>query len=297
MNDYQRLKTDIVAVQCELTNICPVAVCAECVHPFMTRTKGHMSLDLARKVVKDCVDAFGPISFNLNGLGEPLSYPYLPEVIRYIGYYSPKSRIEIFTSLVCKDIPYAEDVVRALQDVPNNVLLAASYHMLDKKGEMIEATAQYFRFDIFYNAFIDNPKIDFHIAMNVSKWHTEEQKQLFLDTFDGLMPADKIHLVERLDSWFGLVSDQAVATSDVTNPNVCDYPYKVLHIGWDGRYMICCTDDVYNEMELGCIKKEPIASFWKSAIMIEIRERHNNLDVEGLKPCNKCGRTAGYIKR
>lgn len=297
MSDYEKLKPDIVACQLELTNICPLASCAECAYPFMTRPKGHMDLELAKRIISDCVDAFGPISFNLNGLGEPLSYPFLPEVIRYIGDYSPKSRIEIFTSLVCVSEKHVKNVINALSDVSNNILLASSYHIMNKEGKRLEATKKYYRFFDFYDAFLGNNRIDFHVAMNVTKWHTKAEEKLFLNTFTPFMPPDKVHLIQKLDSWFGHVSDQAVDTSDVMNPNVCDYPFRVLHIGWDGQIIICCTDDVDSLLNFGYIQDNDVSKFWRSPEMEEIRDRHNNLDVKNLTPCNICGRTKGYITR
>jgi len=293
---YERLETGIVACQLELTNICPLT-CAECAYRFQERPRGHMIPELAKSIINDCVDAFGPISFNLNGLGEPLYYRHIADIIRYIGTRSPKSRIELFTNLICKDDKRVRDVISALKNVQNPVLLASSFHLYDHNGVRFKRQFQYYHFADFHEALGDNSRIDFHVAMNITKYHTAEDSRSFLDTFSVALPADKIHIVEKLDPWLGLVSNNAVATSEVITPGVCDYPFKVLHFGWDGRQIICCTDDVSAEMQLGYYEAGSIDKLWNCDRMREIRERHNNLDVEEIIPCNRCGRTMGYFKR
>jgi hypothetical protein len=105
--------------------------------------------------------------------------------------------------------------------------------------------------------------------------------------------------VEKLDSWLGYVKTAGPGGySDVTNPAVCDYPFKVLFVGWTGQVQICCTDTVERELTLGTIKqKSDVAAIWNSPLLEELRIRHNNLDCEGIDPCSRCGRTVGYVKR
>src|SRR3989304_4554729 len=136
MNTYQQLETGIVACQIELCNVCPLQ-CAECAYVFQTRPKGHMAFDFFQLVVDGCLEAFGPISFNLNGLGEPLSYPHLADAIRSIGHKTPASRIELFTSLATS-LARAEEVTDALLAVPNPVLLASTIHSYGVDGGVMK---------------------------------------------------------------------------------------------------------------------------------------------------------------
>ena len=298
MPTYDRLETDIVACQIELTNACPLGTCAECAYRHMTRPIGNMPLDFAKMVVDGAVEAFGTgINFNLNGLGEPLSYPHLPEVIRYIGQKAPKGRIELFTSLIGSP-ERIKDFCLALHLVNNNVLLATTCHIRDAEGNVLKKTANHFRFPAIYMALGNIKRIDLHVATNVSIFTTDEDIRTFNDVFLPILGKDKVHVIERLDSWLEYIRPVAKECSDVTSPAVCDYPFKVMHILWDGRVNLCCTDDVTLELEVGQIKKkEDIKEIWFSPIMELLREKHNNLDVAGQKPCSNCGRTKGYILR
>ena len=296
--NYQRLETNIVAIQMELCNTCPLATCAECAYRYMTRPIGSMPLDFAKMVINGTVETFGTgINFNLNGLGEGLSYPHLAEVIRYIGQKAPQGRIELFTSLIGPP-ERIKDVCQALLEVKNNVLLATTCHMRDDKGDILEKTANHFVFPIVYNLLGNIPRIDLHVATNVSIYTTLEDIAIFNEVFLPILGKDKVHVIERLDPWLEHIRPYARETSDVTNPAVCDYPFKVLFITWDGGVTVCCTDTLSDELVIGKIKqKEDIKTIWFSSAMESLRERHNNLDVRDLSPCNRCSRTVGYISR
>ena len=136
------------------------------------------------------------------------------------------------------------------------------------------------------------------MATNVSIYTTEEDIKTFNDVFLPILGKDKVHVIERLDSWLEYIRPVAKECSDVTSPAVCDYPFKVMHVLWDGLVNICCTDDVTCEFKIGQItKKEDIKEIWFSPAMELLRERHNSLGVKDLSPCNLCGRTKGYLTR
>ena len=299
MTTYQQLETGIVACQIELTNTCPLT-CAECAYVHQTRPKGHMAFDLFQLVVDGCLEAFGPISFNLNGLGEPLSYPHLAKAIRYLGSHNPTGRIELFTSLATS-IERAEEVADALLSVPNNVLLASTIHSYGVDGEIMKQAHKAGPvLSLFREKFSDVSRIDFHVAMNRTTFTTDEQVDGFKNGFLPMFGEEKTHVVEKLDRWLGYVDGMAGpgGYSDVTSPGVCDYPFKVLHVAWNGDVLICCTDDVNGELKLGTItEKSDILRLWNSGPYQEIRARHNALDVKGLAPCDRCGRTVGYVNR
>lgn len=295
---YAKLENKIVAIQIELTNACPLADCVECAWRFMSRPIGHMDFELAKTIVDGAVDAFGTgINFNLNGLGEPLSYKHLPDVIRYVGEKAPDGRLELFSSLVGSR-ERVEAVCKAMDAIPNNVLFATTCHLRDDKGEILQQTVKNFQFETVFNMLGSNPRIDLHVATNASVFTQPEDLDVFRKTFGEALPDDKVHVVERLDSWLGYISDVAVECSDVTSQSVCDYPFNVLHVAWDGTCLICCTDDVKGELPIGKIeKRSDLKDVWFSSQMDELRNRHNDLDVKGLAPCDSCGRTKGYTSR
>lgn len=296
--NYQRLEEKIVAIQMEVTNACPLADCAECAYRFMSRPIGHMDYELAKIIVDGAVQAFGTgINFNLNGLGEPMAYLKLHDLIRYIGQKAPNGRVELFSSLVGnKDRIIA--VCQALNEIPNNVLFATTCHLRSYTGDILEQTAKHFQFETVFNLLGSNPRIDLHVATNVSIFTSDEEVKAFKRIFSEALPEEKIHVVERLDPWLEYIRPFAVECSDVMSQSVCDYPYRVLFVEWNGTVTICCTDTLKDELVIGEIKtKEDVGKIWFGDFMNELRDRHNNLDVAGLHPCSNCGRTKGYLKR
>ena len=296
--NYQKLETKLIACQIELTNACALQRCAECAWRFMQRPIGNMDINLAKTIIDGIVEIFGQsINFNLNGLGEGLSYPHLAEVIRYIGQKAPQGRIELFTSLIGPP-ERITDVCKALLEVNNNVLLATTCHIRDDEGNILKKTANHFQFPTVYNLLGNISRIDLHVATNVSIHTTEEDIKTFNDVFLPILGKDKVHVIERLDPWLEYIRPFAKECYDVTGPAVCDYPFKVMHILYDGRVNLCCTDDATVELEIGQIKaKEDIKAIWQSPAMELLRSKHNDLDVWSQKPCNSCGRTKGYLKR
>jgi len=132
----------------------------------------------------------------------------------------------------------------------------------------------------------------------VSIHTTEEDIKTFNDVFLPILGKDKVHVIERLDSWLGKINIYAREVSDVGSPSVCDYNFRVLFIEWDGTVKQCCTDTIDDKYVIGKItQKKDVKNIWFSSIMEELRIQHNNLNCENLNPCNSCGRTKGYIKR
>ena len=218
--NYQRLETNIIAIQMELCNACPLATCAECAFRFMERPIGSMPLDFAKMVIDGTVETFGTgINFNLNGLGEPLSYPHLSEIIRYIGKSAPHGRVEIFTSLIGSE-DRIERMCQALMDIPNNILLATTCHMRDDKGDILEKTANHFQFPLVYNLLGNIPRIDLHVATNVSIYTTLEDIAVFNEVFLPILGKDKVHVIERLDPWLEYIRTFFCIGSDILKPGV-----------------------------------------------------------------------------
>lgn len=282
---------NLVAVQMELTNACALD-CAECPRRAMSRKVGMMNLDTAKLIVEEGVAYKKDIGFNLNGIGEPLLYPHLPELIQFMQEKGVV-HFDLFTSLVAST-KNVEQVFEAIGNTNIDVLLAITKHAYDSTGtNQIKEDMFEKNFEIVLKA---QGKINKHIHMNATKYHTSEFIDSFLENYRQFLPKDNVHYTKQINPWFNLVTDMASVEYGAEEPNtcknICDYPFNVLHVGWDGKVIICCTDDVDEECVLGEIReKGDLVKIWEGQKLQEIRDKFNNYIID-IAPCNKCNRTA-----
>jgi len=288
------METNLVAVQIELTNACNLN-CAECPRSSMTRPVGHMDIELAKIIAKDAI-AYNPnIGLNLNGLGEPLFYPHLTGYVKYLGSIGIE-HFELF--LNCAYMPGdLDELLKAINESGSTVLIAMTKHMYDKSG-----MRQVFSDDAFtriVDSLGHNQKVNIHMNMVLNKYHTEEDIGQFFSEYRRYLPHDNVHVTEKLNPWFGLVSEYAWKNGydeGCLSPSVCDYPFILSHVGWNGDVLICCTDDVRGDCKLGkIIEPGDLVRIWEGKEMNNIRGLFNSFFFSKrekvIAPCNECNRT------
>lgn len=310
------MSSPLLAVQLELTNRCPIGEapgggCSECAYRFMTRKRGDMPMALAMGIVEDVIDTYGQgIGWNLNGLGEPLAYVHLPTVLATISLKAPQARVELFTSLVGPQSTF-DLALDALSYASNPGHVAICIHARKPDGSAIGAMATRLQRarEVMERLRHRSPRFEVHIAQVVTRWTTEEDRLRLRDFFLGgdvpLADGAHLHFVERIDPWNDLVRDQAThpidGCSDMPDPNYrCNYPYEVLHYGWDGTPLLCCADDVYGLLPIGDRWTRPgdVRRAWEGPALSHIRKFFDRRDVTGLDPCRKCSRAvmfSGYV--
>lgn len=283
------MKTELVALQIELTNACKLA-CAECPRHLMSRPVGVMKLDLVKALVLDGIEYNPKIGFNVNGLGEPLLYPWFSEVVEFMDAQGAQ-HLELFTSLVATP-RQIEKAFTALAKAKVHTQLAITKHLYDNQGRRQVDDAQ---FDAaMEQVFALGDHVDRHIAIVLTKYHTWDDIDEFKAKYAHRFPEKNFHVIRQLNPWFNLVKDMAHPDfGAMPNPkrNICDYPFILLHVGWNGDVILCCTDDVDGECVLGKIEgRGDLRKVWHGEAMEEMRRKHREYIID-MTPCNKCGRT------
>lgn len=283
------MNTNLVALQIELTNACKLA-CAECPRHLMSRPVGVMKLDLVKALVLDGV-AYNPtMGFNVNGLGEPLLYPWFAEMVGFMDE-AKAHHIDLFTSLVAPERLITK-AFRALERSRMKVQLCITKHLYDNKGvRQVD--------DASFDAGVEQvlamgAHVDRHIGVVLTKYHTTEDIEEFTARYSPRFPAGNFHIIRQLNPWFNLVADMAHPDFGAMPPmekNICDYPFILLHVGWNGDVILCCTDDVDAECVLGKIEgRGDLQKVWHGEAMEEMRRKHREYIID-MAPCNKCSRT------
>jgi len=275
------MDTNLIALQIELTNACKLA-CAECPRYLMSRPVGVMKPELMKILIKDALAYKKDIGFNVNGLGEPLLYPHFAEMVDFMAAEGA-TRFELFTSLVAPErlVNAAFDAIQRNDKI--KVQLAITKHLYDGHGKRQIVDEQ---FDKFLERALElHDKVDKHMGIVLTKYHTQDDITEFTERYSGFFHKDNFHIIKNLNPWFNLVQDMAsleYGSAGVSlNKHVCDYPFILLHVGWNGDVIICCTDDVDGECVLGKIEKEgDLLEVWFNDKFKEIREKHNAYIIE-----------------
>lgn len=286
------MKTNLVALQIELTNACKLA-CAECPRILMSRPVGVMNFELLKILIRDGAAYNREMGFNVNGLGEPLLYPHFGEMVEYMDSVNAH-HIDLFTSLIAPD-RLVDRSFQALSKTRMRVQLCITKHLYDDKGNRQFDDAQFDR-NMLRAMSLSGGNIDRHIAVVLTKYHTEKDIADFEARYRSLFDPGNFHIIRNLNPWFNLVKDMAHpdfgAAPPANKPNICDYPFILLHVGWNGDVIICCSDDVDGDCILGRIEKEgDLRKVWHGPVLEAIREKHRNYVID-MKPCDKCERTA-----
>lgn len=282
------MRTNLVALQIELTNACRLK-CAECPRILMSRPVGHMKLELAKLLVREGV-AYNPtMGFNVNGLGEPLLYPHFAPLVEYMDSVNAH-HIDLFTSLIAPRV-LIERAFEALRNARMRVQLCVTKHLYDNEGKRQFEDAE---FDRNLELALTLTNADRHIGVVLTKYHTPGDEAAFIARYKPLFPDGNFHIIRQLNPWFNLVADMAGADGPQSfERSICWYPFILLHVGWNGDVIICCTDDVDGECVLGRIEKEgDLRELWHGPVFEAMRDKHRNYDINSVKPCNKCERTA-----
>ena len=252
------METNLTAIRLELTNKCQLS-CAECSRRFMSRPVGEMDFELAKLIVEEGLDYKKDISFLLSGLGEPLLYDRLPELINFMAEKG-LAHLDLFTNLSMK-MKSSEigDVFKAINKSKIDVNLIMSLHLYDENGQIQGVVKNNFdeNFDIVMEILQDNKRVNKHITIVDTKYHTEEDASLY--RYREYLAPENIHIARQLNPWFDLVKDMAGkeghSLGSIT-PSICEHPFTLLYAGWDGKVIICCTDGVNGECVLGEIKEK-----------------------------------------
>lgn len=285
------MKEALCAIQMELTNSCQLA-CAECPRRFMGRQVGNMDFELAKLIVEEGLEYRKDMGFNLNGLGEPLLYPDLEKFIYYMAL-KQVVHFDLFTNLLVSST-VVESIAKAIKDSNIDVTLVMTLHLYNERGNKYNTDKLFEKnLKIILNTLGHSGKVKSHISMIDTKYHIDND--FVFDKFINMgLPKENIHKIERLNPWFGLVESMAGKSGyDVgcNTPSICDYPFILFHVGWDGKVIICCTDDVNEECVLGEVKsKGDLRRIWYGEKLEQIRKDFNEYKIN-IAPCDRCNRT------
>jgi len=273
-----------VSINIENTNACN-ANCIMCPRELMTRRIGYMDMELFKKIIDDIKKSNLSVkNICLNGFGEPLLDPLLPERIEYIKRELGCDVI-FFTngSLLC-----GEMAVQILNSGIDEINI--SLNGLGKEYERIMG-------GLSYKKISDNVK-------NFMKKRGELGLERPFVYISCVYIHKDFNKKQFLDEWKDIVDSIFITPAEKWSDSEDDIPYEELPykfkewpckrlweniwIAWDGKVHLCCKD-YDGKMIMGDLKRESLSDIWFGNKFQNIRKLHQKNKFEQIPLCKGCG--------
>jgi radical SAM protein with 4Fe4S-binding SPASM domain len=294
----------------EVTNHCQLK-CITCAREYefgKNMDRGHMDIKAAQKFVREnhiFLDKIG-----LTGLGEPLIYPHLDELIKYIRTLNNGISIFISTNAQLARTPeiidnLADDVdtlqisIDGIGEVFEKIRKGANFGSYLKNLEAISQISVGRRLDIKLNMVVlkenylqlkeivslardlNIPEIYLN-TMNLvaTDWdlayygfYSSEKLKKELQEVISIARQNKVHIIYPKFS-----SDPAFSS--------CPYPWNHFYVSWDGFLVPCCAKPFPKEKNFGNVFQTDLMSCINHTDFLKFRE----MSKQNITPdfCKRC---------
>ena len=286
------------AIMLEITNLCQLH-CKTCAREYsygQAMDKGHMDIKNAKKVIDECHVYLDKIA--LTGLGEPLLYPHLKELVEYIREKNKgvllflstnamhKKSVEIIEGIADK-VDTVQVSIDGWHDTFQDIREGSDFEQFEKNVRGIVDVSEKNAFDIKLNmvVFEDNYK---EMKRIISFANEHDLKEVCFNSFNLVSVDNPAHTYNFYNSnEFKNEINEAIKLAQqlgihLEYPNLrkknsfstCSYPWSNYTITWDGYLVPCCAKPFPKELHFGnvfrdglltCINHHELVNFRKLA--------------------------------
>lgn len=252
-----------------------------------------MDKDLFVKIIDDLKEFPEKLKvLRINGQGEPLLNPDLPDMINYAKEKEVAEFIEIITNGSCLCPVLNQKLINSGID-----RIRISIEAIDAEGYKDIAGAK-----INFETFRENIK-DLHDRSGTRcevyckivdvAVPTEEDKERFFGLFGDI--CDRIFIDNIIPLWSDFeeinqkmsLRDKGMHGQKIQNIKVCPYPFYSLIINTDGEVTVCCAD-WKRKLIVGDLKKESLKEIWNGAVLREFWKKLLQGKKNQFEMCKKC---------
>ena len=227
----------------------------------------------------------------INGQGEPLLNPNLPEMIQYAKSKHVAELVEMITNGSRLNPELSERLINSGID-----RIRISIEALDAEGYYSIAGAK-----INFDDFVNNIKYLHDISGNCEIYckivdvavPTESAKRKFFDLFGDI--CDRIFIDNVIPLWSDfkeikenmIIGERGMHGQKVQDVKVCPYPFYSLLVNSDGEVTVCCAD-WKRKLIVGDLKKQSLLEVWngdrlRNFWIAMCKGKKNNFEM-----CQKC---------
>jgi radical SAM protein with 4Fe4S-binding SPASM domain len=270
-------------LQIEPTNYCN-AECISCPTSRSSRPRGHMDIDLFRRIIDDASE-MGVKWIFLFLHGEPLLHPEIVEMIRYV-----KSKGLAF-HMTTNGVPLDEKKIRGILGSGVDNADHVSFSVL---GASEEVHNMIFRRE-YYERVVRN------IALFLRLRKGLKVNGPVIETIFYTMPENQHEESDFARKWRGVV-DHVRMSGEISQSfseykqdgvqhhvrkDVCSNLWEKMTIFWDGRVTLCCQD-VDGDWILGNLNHQTISEVWNNERLLAIKRIHKRKQLELVPFCYAC---------
>jgi radical SAM protein with 4Fe4S-binding SPASM domain len=284
------------SVMLEITNHCQLK-CITCAREYSwgrEMAQGHMDIEKAKGLIDNAHLFLDRIT--LTGLGEPLLYPHLSELIDYIHCLNEGISIFLSTNAQSTKTP---EIIQAVSDKVDTLQIS-----IDGIGEVFEKIRRKSRYDAFlenlqaitrvttnrraeaklnmvvfkdnYSQMLEVIKLAKESGIREVNFNTINLVATELDTshYDIYQSEDflrELKKVERLSKQENIHAFFQ-KMDGMKGFEHCPYPWDAFFITWDGFLVPCCAKPFPKEKHFGNVFQTGLMSCLNSAAFIEFRK-------------------------
>jgi len=274
----------------ELSTACNLK-CPMCIQSTSNIHQITMKLERVKEIIDDGVKN-GLCSIKFNYRGEPLLYPYLPEVI---AYAKEKGVIEVMinTNATLLTANYAKRLIDSGLDLISCSIDATTEEVYDKirvGGNFYETCKNVVAMQVLKQLKkVKKPIVRVQFVEQELNTHQVDDFVGFWNEY-----ADEISVVDYKD--FNVKVDDNTVLPDW----YCSQLWQRLFVLADGDILPCCRGiqgDNEKMMVLGSVYNDSIKKVWNGKKMNNLRKAHKDGKSHLIKMCRSCGLRKEVIKQ
>ena len=291
MTSVSQLVRSPVEVSQELTNHCNLN-CVMCFRESMTREKGLMDFDLAKRAI-DGLKAFPKALFLPQGFGESLMYPDFVDVLRYARSVLPNTIAMITNGTLLTPEISSQIVQESLADVIVFSVESADkgqYEQIRRGGDFESLVANITSlFEIRRSLGVVKPRICIRGVAADDGSSTVESLQGLWGEF--LSSGDQI-AVNEFRSWGGIADQDSLGAETKRKTGrirrlACRQLFRTFMIGFNGDVTPCCYDFDFS-LRIGNITESSFKSLWMGSELARLRDLHLRGRFAEIPLCSQC---------
>ncbi|MGM0444631.1 MAG: SPASM domain-containing protein [Fibrobacterota bacterium] len=285
------------ALMLEVTNHCQLH-CSTCAREYrlgQEMDRGHMDLHQAKEFLNTYLEKLNRIA--LTGLGEPLLYPHLKELVTFIHQKDPGVLLFLSTNAqhphtveIIKSIAHAVDTLQISMDgygqTYEGIRIDGNFTRflttLTELGELARQTSMEIKMNmvVFEENYTDMSAVircaaecnipEVHLNTMNRVAHDDHRKGYEFYSTKPFLTALQQARSTAAERGITLVSP---ALNEPRGFSACPYPWSNYAISWDGWLVPCCSKPFPRELNFGNVFEEPLEKCINHPALQDFRRR------------------------
>jgi MoaA/NifB/PqqE/SkfB family radical SAM enzyme len=256
------------------------------------RDAGHMDYDLVNKIIRD-MSKISDKRFSICpvGLGEPLLYPQIYDVLKLLRERFPRARIHINTNAVLLDEESSKELIKTgIDDIIFSINiwdeeLYERYHGVDALPDVIENVRRFLQMkgDRKPRAVLQILDIDIN----------KERIGAFMRYWKPYLNENDVIYVRPICDYGGRISlNDFISQQKDKKRYPCQALFTTVMINKDGFIFPCCMGVAYPpdvDICLGNVQNINFIEAFRGEVARNLRKLHKTEKYDSIYPCNVCG--------